>query len=522
MNYTVINNHICDWIVIFYHHEYDNNFNEYGDEGNNYTSSDGRSNDYNTLYNLALTVNENLLKDTKLIGVNLIHTEIYPTIKNDASSSSPPSTTTSSSLSPPSSSSKTSSSSLLSRLLSSSSSSLRSSLSSPASLLSSLSFSSATTMSTTTMNSTKDNCSQNQQPQQQPQQQHKHVKTLYYYHILNYILLYDKIWLIQEDSKINYFDYQKFKRLMLSYYPYTSLLSPLIFEHRVIDYNDNDNNSSSNRESSSSSSSSSSSNRSRKQRDCINNDDTKGDYTKKNIVDYESNFKTTTNTANKKYLDNKNYDNYDSQQQQQQQYNEFNKIYKANDININSNNLIIDSEFFYWYLDIIIRPLIQAMNILATDYGLDYIICKSAENFRKLHYYKNHDNDQHHLYYYNTFLIHPNNYSSSSSSRGGSRSNSRGRNRSSDKKMNINSRLTNSVCAIYLDQNSTRSINNLHDYSRDNNTHHVDYHDNNEKETKNQLYDYFFITLLAKKYYNWFEFCDLSSTLLVPSKLSSQ
>ena len=70
MNYTVINNHICDWIVIFYHHEYDyNNFNEYGDEGNNYTSSDGNSNDYNsnnnnTLYNLALTVNENLLKDT--------------------------------------------------------------------------------------------------------------------------------------------------------------------------------------------------------------------------------------------------------------------------------------------------------------------------------------------------------------------------------------------------------------------------------------------------------------------------
>jgi len=29
---------------------------------------------------------------------------------------------------------------------------------------------------------------------------------------------------------------------------------------------------------------------------------------------------------------------------------------------------------------------------------------------------------------------------------------------------------------------------------------------------KQDLYDYFFITLLAKKYYNWFEFCDVSSS----------
>jgi uncharacterized membrane protein YgcG len=315
------------------------------------------------------------------------------------------------------------------------------------------------------------------------------VKPVLLYRLMDYMLSYHRIWLIDEDIQLQGFKFQHFYNLLSSTYhpPHTNqLLPPLLIQPLIRSEKNN------------------------------------------HVCEYNLH-KSWSN-----YSSNNNSGSSSSRNQTPE-------FIKSKFVQLQSP--IVDSEFLYWFLDIILRPMLPTITLLEAYAGVEHIWCGAADTYRKLQYLNlmqsNHDTSNSSSSSSSTRRFDSRRSSKSGKSsrssiinsgggsKSGSNSNVRGRSSSNNNNIindrelcniSVFSRLstesksnmvniaaaatTTAVCAIYVDtNNSIGHYTAIDDIARSNNEYLYDLIDN--------LHNHVAITLFAKKYKSWFEFCDL-------------
>ena len=293
------------------------------------------------------------------------------------------------------------------------------------------------------------------------------VKPVLLYRLMDYMLSYHRIWLIDEDIQLQGFNFQHFYNLLSNtYHPPNNnqLLPPLLIQPLIRSEKNN------------------------------------------HVCEYNLH---------------KSWSNYSSSSRNQTP-----EFIKSKFVQLQSP--IVDSEFLYWFLDVILRPMLPTITLLEAHAGVEHIWCGAADTYRKLQYFNlmqsNHDSSRSSKSSRSSII------NSGGGSKSGSKltSNVRGRSSSNNnnnidrefRNISVFSRLnsesknnmvniaatttTTTACAIYVDtNNSIGHYTALDDIARRNNEYLYDLVDD--------LHNHVAITLFAKKYKSWFEFCDLRS-----------